>query len=266
MQARSRSRTSAVRRCCSRSPAGGSSPIRRSIRRAARTTSVWARLDQDARSRHRGQRSRHRRCGPPHPRPPRRQPRRGSAAASSLRPAPWSRRPRGPAASRRAVGTCAGSTRGRPHPRGEAGQPRSTHRHPVPPWTAAQPADRRRCGRLLARVGRPATGVLWISGDTVLYDGVRDVRRAAGREHRDAPPRRGAVRRHRTRPLHDGRRAGPRAVRRPPPAHVVPVHYEGWSHFHEGHDGIEAALEAAEPAVRDAFRVVTIGEPVELDV
>ena len=48
-------------------------------------------------------------------------------------------------------------------------------------------------------------GELWISGDTVLYDGVREVARAAARRHGAAPPRRRAVRRHRPAALHHDR-------------------------------------------------------------
>ena len=54
-----------------------------------------------------------------------------------------------------------------------------------------------------------------------------------------------------------------RAVR---PRTVVPVHYEGWSHFRQGAAGIEAALAGSEPALRDAVVVLPIGEPTDLPV
>jgi hypothetical protein len=50
------------------------------------------------------------------------------------------------------------------------------------------------------------------------------------------------------------------------PRTVVPVHYEGWSHIREGRAAIDAAVASAGPALRDSFRVVTIGEPTELEV
>jgi hypothetical protein len=57
------------------------------------------------------------------------------------------------------------------------GRPAIGHRHAVPPRSAAQPADRGRRDRLRPGVGGQEDGVLWISGDTVLYDGVREVAR-----------------------------------------------------------------------------------------
>ena len=48
------------------------------------------------------------------------------------------------------------------------------------------------------------------------------------------------------------------------PATAIPIHYEGWSHFKQGREAIEADLATAPPAVRDRFRWVPIGEPVEL--
>jgi L-ascorbate metabolism protein UlaG (beta-lactamase superfamily) len=44
-----------------------------------------------------------------------------------------------------------------------------------------------------------------------------------------------------------------------PDALVVPVHYDSWTHFREGADGIKAAFEAAGKAER--LRVLTAGEP-----
>jgi hypothetical protein len=45
----------------------------------------------------------------------------------------------------------------------------------------------------------------------------------------------------------------------------VPVHYEGWSHFREGRDGIERALAAARD-VGQAFTWLTLGAPTTLAV
>jgi L-ascorbate metabolism protein UlaG (beta-lactamase superfamily) len=46
------------------------------------------------------------------------------------------------------------------------------------------------------------------------------------------------------------------------PATAIPIHYEGWSHFKQGRDAIEAEL--ATVSVRDRFRWLPIGEPLEL--
>ena len=49
------------------------------------------------------------------------------------------------------------------------------------------------------------------------------------------------------------------------PRVVVPVHYEGWSHFREGREGIERALAAAPADVRQRFRILPLGEPVDVE-
>ncbi len=48
------------------------------------------------------------------------------------------------------------------------------------------------------------------------------------------------------------------------PRVVIPVHYEGWSHFREGRDAIEREWSHAPPAVREALRILPIGEPVDI--
>ena len=48
------------------------------------------------------------------------------------------------------------------------------------------------------------------------------------------------------------------------PEVAIPIHYEGWSHFKQGRAAIEAELATAPAGVRDRFRWVPIGEPVEL--
>jgi len=109
-------------------------------------------------------------------------------------------------------------------------------------------------------------GVLWISGDTVLYDGVREV---ANRLSVDlAILHLGAARFPQTGPLKYTMTARDaielcRAVR---PRTVIPVHYEGWSHFTQGRDGIEHDLTDADDDIRQAFRLVAIGEAVDLTV
>ena len=47
------------------------------------------------------------------------------------------------------------------------------------------------------------------------------------------------------------------------PRTVVPVHYEGWSHFREGREAIERESPGADE-VRQRIRWVPIGIPVEV--
>ena len=107
-------------------------------------------------------------------------------------------------------------------------------------------------------------GQLWISGDTVLYDGVRAV---ADRIDVDvALVHLGGVQFPVTGPLHYTLTAegaiellaaiGPRVA--------VPIHYEGWKHFREGRDEIERALGDAPDAVRQMIRWLALGEPTDL--
>jgi L-ascorbate metabolism protein UlaG (beta-lactamase superfamily) len=106
-------------------------------------------------------------------------------------------------------------------------------------------------------------GALWISGDTVLYDGVREV---ADRIEVDlAVLHLGGVRFPVTGPLRYTM-TGADAVelcRLIEPRTVVPVHYEGWQHFQQSRAGIEAAFAAA-PDVGQLVRWLPIGEAVSL--
>lgn len=101
-------------------------------------------------------------------------------------------------------------------------------------------------------------GVLWISGDTVLYDGVREVVRL---KIDTAVLHLGGVRFPITGPLRYTMTAADAVelCRLLQPRTVVPIHYEGWSHFKQGRDAIEAVLAYA-PEV--AVRWLPIGEPV----
>jgi L-ascorbate metabolism protein UlaG (beta-lactamase superfamily) len=109
-------------------------------------------------------------------------------------------------------------------------------------------------------------GPLWISGDTVLHRGLRSVaqRVAPG----TAVLHLGGVRFPVSGPVRytmTARSAIP-LVRLLGARTVVPVHYEGWSHFQkEGRDGIERALAAA-PDVQQAFTWLTLGESTTLTV
>jgi hypothetical protein len=50
------------------------------------------------------------------------------------------------------------------------------------------------------------------------------------------------------------------------PRTVVPVHYEGWSHFGDGRAEIERAVAGAPSEVAESFRLVEIGEPTLISV
>jgi L-ascorbate metabolism protein UlaG (beta-lactamase superfamily) len=108
-------------------------------------------------------------------------------------------------------------------------------------------------------------GVLWITGDTVLYDGVREV---AERLRVDvALLHLGGVRFGVTGPLRYTM-TGSEAVElcelvRPRTA--IPIHYEGWTHFKEGREAAERELDAAPEEVRRSIRWLPLGEPVELE-
>lgn len=118
-------------------------------------------------------------------------------------------------------------------------------------------------GFALAWEGQTA-GQLWISGDTVLFDGVREV---ADRVDVDvALVHLGGVRFPVTGPVHYTLTAEAAiemlgAVR---PRVAVPIHYEGWKHFRQGRDEIERALVGAPDEVRRMIRWVALGEPAEL--
>lgn len=88
-------------------------------------------------------------------------------------------------------------------------------------------------------------GALWISGDSVLYDGIRQV--GARFDVGTVLLHLGAVQFGISGPLrytmtgHDGVELCS-SMR---PRTVIPVHYEGWSHFRQGRAGIESAFSAA---------------------
>jgi L-ascorbate metabolism protein UlaG (beta-lactamase superfamily) len=107
-------------------------------------------------------------------------------------------------------------------------------------------------------------GVLWISGDTVLYDGVREV---ANRLDVDTAllhlggvqfPVTGPVRYTMT------ARSAIELCGLIRPRTAIPIHYEGWTHFREGRDAIEREFAPAPEDIRMLLRWIPIGVPVEL--
>jgi L-ascorbate metabolism protein UlaG (beta-lactamase superfamily) len=109
-------------------------------------------------------------------------------------------------------------------------------------------------------------GVLWISGDTVLYDGVREV---ADRLEVDiALLHLGGVRFPVTGPLHytmTARQAVElcRLIR---PRTAIPIHYEGWKHFREGREAIEREFADAPEEIRRCIRWLPIGVATDLSL
>ncbi len=107
-------------------------------------------------------------------------------------------------------------------------------------------------------------GVLWISGDTVLYGGVREV---ADRLQVDtALVHLGGVRFPITGPVRYTMTAGDAVelcglLR---PRTVIPVHYEGWKHFQQGRQEIERKLAGAPEDIRRRFRWLPPGVETEI--
>lgn len=109
-------------------------------------------------------------------------------------------------------------------------------------------------------------GALWVSGDTVLYDGVREIARRV--DVGTALLHLGGVRFPLTGPLRYTMTAAPalelcRLLR---PRTVLPVHYEGWSHFQEGRRAVEAELAAADADLGARFTWLPAGTPLDVTV
>ena len=109
-------------------------------------------------------------------------------------------------------------------------------------------------------------GVLWISGDTVLYDGVRQVGDRA--DVGTALVHLGGVRFPMTGPLRYTMTGDDAAqlcdlLR---PHTTIPIHYEGWKHFRQPRAEAEAAFARAPEPVRTSVRWLPIGEPTEIVV
>ncbi|UTI67114.1 MBL fold metallo-hydrolase [Paraconexibacter antarcticus] len=108
-------------------------------------------------------------------------------------------------------------------------------------------------------------GVLWISGDTVLYDGVREV--AQRLNVGTAVVHLGGV----TFPWLSGplrytmnAQEAAELCGLVDPHTIIPIHYEGWKHFRQGRGPAEQVLAASPLAPR--VRWLAAGTPTELDV
>ncbi|MEU8230567.1 MBL fold metallo-hydrolase [Actinoplanes sp. NPDC048967] len=109
-------------------------------------------------------------------------------------------------------------------------------------------------------------GPLWITGDTVLCPGVREVadRFAIGTTVLHL----GAVKFGLTGPLRYTMTAadGAELCELVKARTVLPVHYEGWGHFSEGRPAVEAAFAAAPAAVRESLHWLTPGTATSVTV
>ena len=109
-------------------------------------------------------------------------------------------------------------------------------------------------------------GALWISGDTVLYEGVHEV--AERVEVGTALIHLGGVRFPVSGPLRYTMTAaeavelcaaiGPRTT--------IPIHYEGWRHVRQGREQVEAEFAKAPAGFRESVRWLPLGEPAEIGV
>ena len=107
-------------------------------------------------------------------------------------------------------------------------------------------------------------GVLWISGDTVLYDVVR---RVAERLRTDtALLHLGGVRFPVTGPVRYTMTAkdAVELCRLINPRTAIPIHYEGWKHFHQGREAIEREFARAPEDIRRRIRWLPLGVEVEV--
>src|SRR5215208_804177 len=190
------------------------------------------------------------RRGAAHPRPSRRQPRR--------------RRPRAAAVGRR---------RGH-HGRGRLTTARQRARPgavgldvTATPCRHGPPASRPIVGDVIGFALRwegQQHGVLWISGDTVLYDGVRQVARRL--RVGTALLHLGGVRFPVTGPVRYTMTAADAVTvcRLVQPRTLIPVHYEGWGHFQQGRDAVERAFAGEAEDVRGRVRWLPIGTATQI--
>jgi L-ascorbate metabolism protein UlaG (beta-lactamase superfamily) len=108
-------------------------------------------------------------------------------------------------------------------------------------------------------------GAVWVSGDTVLYDGIHQV--ADRVDIGTALVHLGGVRFAVSGPLRYTMRARDlvEVDRLLQPHTLLPVHYEGWTHFREGRVEVERALASAPAGTRIRVRWLPFGEAVDIE-
>ena len=110
----------------------------------------------------------------------------------------------------------------------------------------------------------PWEGVIWVSGDTVLYPGVREV---ADRLDVDvALVHLGGVQFPITGPLHYTMTAKQalELCAEIKPRVIVPIHYEGWEHFREGRQEVEREFANGPADLQRSVHWLTLGETVAM--
>ena len=109
-------------------------------------------------------------------------------------------------------------------------------------------------------------GLLWVTGDSVLYSGTRRV--AERFDVGTMVLHLGGVRFPVTGPLRYSMTAanGARLSRLAGARTVIPVHYEGWGHFQQGREAMEREFAAAPDDVARRVHWLPIGEPTDITV
>jgi L-ascorbate metabolism protein UlaG (beta-lactamase superfamily) len=155
------------------------------------------------------------------------------------------------AAGKRLGGNASGLSPWSSHPLEAPGRP--TIEDTATPCRHGPPAGRLITG-FAPRWEGQEYGVLWISGDTVLYDGVRQVAVRIQVGSALLQPWRSSVRRDRTGALHDvgqGRRRLLGLIR---PHTVIAIHYEGWTHFRQSRAVMDDEVAKAPAPARESIR------------
>ena len=114
------------------------------------------------------------------------------------------------------------------------------------------------------RRGGERRALAWVTGDTVLYGGLREA--ASSLDVDVLVVHVGGVRFPVTGPLRytmTGKEAV-QVVDLVRPRVAVPVHYEGWSHFKDGRSGIDRALAAATEDTRSRVRQLALGSATDI--
>jgi L-ascorbate metabolism protein UlaG (beta-lactamase superfamily) len=107
-------------------------------------------------------------------------------------------------------------------------------------------------------------GALWISGDTVLYDGVREI--ADRLDVGTVLLHLGGVQFSVTGPVRYTMTAkdGVELLAALKPTITIPIHYEGWTHFRQNRAVIESEFADAPSTVRDSIRWAPIGKAINV--